>query len=119
MKIIRGIQNIKPQHNGCVATIGNFDGVHLGHQQLLQQLMQQSEKLNLPSTVILFEPHPREFFAPDSAPTRLTRLREKLVVFKGLNIQNVLCIHFTRTTHTMFSILMCIHGLSSKSVLLT
>lgn len=59
-------------------TIGNFDGVHLGHQAMLSRLKDAAHRLGLPACVMTFEPHPREFFAPDQAPTRLTSLREKL-----------------------------------------
>jgi riboflavin kinase/FMN adenylyltransferase len=59
-------------------TIGNFDGVHLGHQAMLAELKRAAGRLALPACVLTFEPHPREFFAPDRAPTRLTSLREKL-----------------------------------------
>ncbi len=59
-------------------TIGNFDGVHAGHQAMLAELTRAGRRLGLPSCVLTFEPHPREFFAPDQAPTRLTSLREKL-----------------------------------------
>ncbi|MBS1171849.1 MAG: riboflavin biosynthesis protein, partial [Proteobacteria bacterium] len=64
--------------NSTVLTIGNFDGVHRGHQALLARLVTHARKVALPSAVMTFEPHPREFFAPDSAPARLTSLREKL-----------------------------------------
>jgi riboflavin kinase / FMN adenylyltransferase len=59
-------------------TIGNFDGVHLGHQAMLAELKRAAVRLGVPAVVLTFEPHPREFFAPDKAPTRLTSLREKL-----------------------------------------
>ncbi len=59
-------------------TIGNFDGVHLGHQAMLTRLKDAASRLGLAACVMTFEPHPREFFAPDQAPTRLTSLREKL-----------------------------------------
>ena len=59
-------------------TIGNFDGVHLGHQAMLSRLKHAANKLGLAACVMTFEPHPREFFAPDQAPTRLTSFREKL-----------------------------------------
>ncbi len=64
--------------NSTVLTIGNFDGVHRGHQALLARLVTHAREVALPSAVMTFEPHPREFFAPDSAPARLTSLREKL-----------------------------------------
>ena len=59
-------------------TIGNFDGVHLGHQAMLGRLRARARELSVPACAMTFEPHPREFFAPDRAPTRLTSLREKL-----------------------------------------
>lgn len=63
-------------HQSCVATIGKFDGVHLGHQLILDQVKQRAEQLNLPSLVILLEPHPEEFFAraDDDCPARLLSL---------------------------------------------
>jgi len=78
MKLIRGIYNLKQQHRGCVLTIGNFDGVHRGHQALMAQLIAEGRKRNLPVVVMLFEPQPLELFAGEKAPARLTRLREKL-----------------------------------------
>ena len=75
MELIRGIHNIKAQHHGCVLTIGNFDGVHLGHQEVLSQVSKQAAALGLPSVVMTFEPQPMELFAKGKAPARLTRLR--------------------------------------------
>jgi len=62
-------------------TIGNFDGVHIGHQALIKKLIAESKKRNLTPSVITFEPHPKEFFIPENAPCRLTTLREKLEFF--------------------------------------
>lgn len=76
MLVFRGLSQTAP--SSTVLTIGNFDGVHLGHRTLLARLKAAAEAEGLPPTVLTFEPHPREFFAPDSAPTRLTTLREKL-----------------------------------------
>mgnify|MGYP001823824712 CR=1 FL=1 len=72
MEIIRGLHNLKTQQGGCVATIGNFDGVHCGHQHILRQLVEKAGSYQLPSVVITFEPQPQEFFAPQVAPARLT-----------------------------------------------
>ncbi len=69
--------------------IGNFDGVHLGHQAMLARLKETSRRLNLASCVMTFEPHPREFFAPDQAPTRLTSLREKLELLAEYGVEQV------------------------------
>ncbi|MFT5794385.1 MAG: riboflavin kinase/FMN adenylyltransferase, partial [Saprospiraceae bacterium] len=78
MEIIRGIHNLKPRHRGCVVTMGNFDGVHLGHQLILQQVKARSEEMGAPSLLICFEPQPKEFFDAYNAPARLTRFREKV-----------------------------------------
>lgn len=94
MELIRNLHNLRAAPRGCVATIGNFDGVHLGHQAVLTQLAARAAELRLPSVVILFEPLPREFFHPASAPPRLTRLREKLMVLQQHGIDNVLCLRF-------------------------
>jgi len=98
MQLIRGLHNLtsfQPQFvNGCVLTIGNFDGVHLGHQQVLDAVNQQAKQVGLPSVVMIFEPLPIEFFAPLQAPVRLMNLREKLQAFKHTNIDYVLCVRF-------------------------
>lgn len=96
MHLIRGLHNLTPALRGCAATIGNFDGVHLGHQAVLGQLAERAEDLGLPTTVIVFEPQPQEFFAPEQAPPRLTRLREKLVALRRFSIDRVLCLSFNR-----------------------
>ncbi|MBE0367270.1 bifunctional riboflavin kinase/FAD synthetase [Pseudoalteromonas sp. MMG013] len=96
MQLIRGIHNIRPHHFGCVLTIGNFDGVHLGHVEVLKGLVQDAKRYNLPSTVMLFERQPQEFFAKDKAPARLTRLRDKLALLAKLDIDRVICVSFTQ-----------------------
>lgn len=63
MELIRGIHNIKPQHKGCVLSIGNFDGIHLGHKVVLARLLAEATRLQVPSTVMTFEPQPAELFA--------------------------------------------------------
>ena len=68
-------------------TIGNFDGVHIGHQAMLARLTEAAHQLGLPPCVMTFEPHPREFFAPDQAPTRLTSLREKLELLERFGVE--------------------------------
>jgi riboflavin kinase/FMN adenylyltransferase len=74
--------------------IGNFDGVHLGHQALLKRLITTAQSQNLKSVVMTFEPHPREFFTPDQAPTRLTSLREKLELFAEAGVEQVYVCRF-------------------------
>ena len=97
MEFIRGRHNLKPQHRGCVATIGNFDGVHLGHRAVIGQLAEKAEALGLPTQVILFEPQPQEFFQPQAAIPRLTRLREKLLALRRYSVDRVLCLNFDAT----------------------
>src|SRR5947207_14647246 len=64
-------------------TVGNFDGVHRGHQALLERVSSAARELDLEACVLTFEPHPREFFAPEAAPARITRLRDKLELMAG------------------------------------
>ena len=87
MQLVRGLHNLRPRHRGCVATIGNFDGVHRGHQAILARLRERAADLGLPSCVVIFEPQPREYFAPDKAPARLTRLREKLLLLDEQGVE--------------------------------
>ena len=85
MHVYRGI----PRAAGSrphVVTIGNFDGVHLGHQAILRALGSAAAERGLPSCVVTFEPHPREFFTPDAAPTRLTSLREKCELLEAYGV---------------------------------
>ncbi|MGX9418401.1 bifunctional riboflavin kinase/FAD synthetase [Vibrio sp. RC27] len=94
MELIRGTHNIQAQHYGCVLTIGNFDGVHLGHQRVLAQVSEKAEQLGLSSVVMTFEPQPMEFFAKEKSPARLTKLRDKFVQLSKLNIDRMLCVGF-------------------------
>ncbi len=96
MDIIRGIANLRPRHCGCVATIGNFDGVHLGHQAVLGQLAERGAELGLPTVVVTFEPQPREFFTHGETPPRLTRFREKLQALRRYSVQRVVVLPFNR-----------------------
>jgi riboflavin kinase / FMN adenylyltransferase len=75
-------------------TIGNFDGVHLGHQTLLAQLAEKAHALGVPAAVMTFEPHPREFFMHERRPTRLTSLREKLELFRRAGVDRVYVCRF-------------------------
>ena len=72
-----------------VLTIGNFDGLHRGHQALLARLVTEAQRLRLPSSLLTFEPHPREFFAPDQAPARLTSLREKIKLIEQCGVDRL------------------------------
>src|SRR4030065_890870 len=80
----------------CAVTIGNFDGVHLGHQAMLARLQQVAAQRGLPAAVMTFEPHPREGFTPDQAPARLTSLREKLELFRSQGVRRVVLARFSK-----------------------
>lgn len=101
MELIRGLHNLRGKHRGCVATIGNFDGVHLGHARVLQQVKEKAAELSLPTTVIIFEPQPREFFGGDGVPPRLTRFDEKVRLLREQKIDRVLCLTFNETLRSM------------------
>jgi len=103
MELIRSIHNLRPKHRGCVATIGKFDGVHLGHKQILNQVKTIAKALGLPSLVILFEPHPAEFFVADKAPARLNPLATKLEYLAQQQIDRVLCLSFNSKLSQMSS----------------
>ena len=94
MKLIRGLYNLRHPIPASAVTIGNFDGVHRGHQLVISQLKQVAATASLPTVVIIFEPQPIEYFAPDKAPKRLARFREKIAYLKAQRIDYLLCLHF-------------------------
>lgn len=101
MKIIRGLQNLAESHQGSVVTIGNFDGVHAGHQAILKQVKDKAAELGVPSMLICFEPQPKEFFDEFNAPARLTRFREKVELLEENGIDLVLCFKFNERTRSI------------------
>ncbi len=98
MEIMVGLHNIREEHQGCVVTAGNFDGVHHGHQMLLAHLIAKSTELGVPSLLLTFEPQPREFFAGSAVPARLTRFREKITLLQRTELDRVLCLPFNERT---------------------
>ena len=96
MQLIRGIHNIQSQDHGCVLTIGNFDGVHLGHARVITALIEKAKALNCTPAVMIFEPQPQELFSPETAPARLTRLRDKYILLKKLGVERLICVNFHR-----------------------
>jgi riboflavin kinase/FMN adenylyltransferase len=95
MLVFRGYR--RPPPTGTVLTLGNFDGVHLGHQALLERLRARAGAMELAAALLTFEPHPREFFSPGSAPARLSTLREKLEHFAAAGLDRVHVVHFDAT----------------------
>ncbi len=95
MQLVRGIHNIQPSDYGCVLTIGNFDGVHKGHQRVISALVAKAKALGCVAAVLVFEPQPQELFAPDKAPARLCRLRDKYALLAELGVQRLICVNFT------------------------
>ncbi|MBA3564133.1 MAG: bifunctional riboflavin kinase/FAD synthetase [Gammaproteobacteria bacterium] len=94
MELIRGLYNLRPRHRGCAATIGAYDGVHLGHQALLQQLEAAARDNRLASALVSFEPLPAEYFRPADPPARLTRFREKFTALDSCGLDRFLCLGF-------------------------
>lgn len=98
MEIINGLHNLRSRHRGCVLTIGNFDGVHRGHRQLIDALCEKAKALGVPSMLMTFEPQPREFFAGTKLPARLTRFREKVYLLDQTPLDRLLCLPFNERT---------------------
>ncbi|WP_077287126.1 bifunctional riboflavin kinase/FAD synthetase [Cognaticolwellia aestuarii] len=100
MQLTRGIHNMRinvdENRQGCVLTIGNFDGVHLGHQQVILALVKKARELNCEAAVLVFEPQPQELFSPETAPARLCRLRDKYALLKNLGVDRLICINFNK-----------------------
>lgn len=96
MQVIRGSVNRKQFTEGCAVTIGNFDGVHRGHQIVIENLALSAKRLRIPIAILLFEPQPMEYFLLDKAPPRLTRLREKIIHLKKLPVDYVVILRFDK-----------------------
>lgn len=103
MIIFDSPEMLSQYHENCVATIGKFDGVHLGHQLILDQLKQKAEQQHLPAVVILLEPHPEEFFAKDinHCPARLTSIKEKLELLESFGVDFVFQLEFNKELSTL------------------
>lgn len=94
MELIRGLHNVRAGHRGGAATIGNFDGVHRGHQAVIARVVRQARRQGCVSTVIIFEPTPAEHFSLATAPARLTRFAEKVRALRGTGVDQLLCLRF-------------------------
>jgi riboflavin kinase / FMN adenylyltransferase len=96
MRLIRGISHLPVFKCGCVLTIGNFDGVHLGHKAVIEKLAERGKTLGLPVVIMFFEPQPLEYFLGGNAPPRLTRLREKVIQFTKLPVDDLVIVRFNK-----------------------
>lgn len=94
MHLFRGLRNCKADGRGMAVAIGNFDGVHLGHQALVRAARERSLASGARLAVLTFEPHPREYFDPGTAPPRLMRLGEKCVALDALGVERLVVLRF-------------------------
>ncbi len=121
MKVIRGIPPSLIR-TPCALTIGNFDGVHLGHQALLAELHAHAKQHQLQTCLLTFEPHPKEFFAPQNAPARILGLRDKLDALKKTNVDVVIVehfnAHFAKKTPDEFVHDILIKGLNTRHIVI-
>lgn len=97
MRLIRGLAHLEPIQRGCVLTIGNFDGIHIGHQAIIRTVAERAKQFGLPTVVMIFEPQPSEYFSKTNAPARLMRLREKVACFAKLPVDSLVIVKFNRT----------------------
>src|SRR5580658_7517230 len=101
MELVRSLRNFSDAARGCVLTVGNYDGVHLGHRQMIHAVKRRAEALELPATVLVFEPSSKEFIDPDSAPARLTRWREKFTALKAAGVDRLVTLRFNERMRAM------------------
>jgi riboflavin kinase/FMN adenylyltransferase len=101
MELVRGLHNFAQRHQGCVLTVGNYDGVHLGHQKMIGLLKQRASELRSAATVLVFEPSSKEFIDPEGAPPRLTRWREKFLALAGQGVDRLVTLRFDECMRAM------------------
>src|ERR1700679_3460428 len=101
MELVRGLNSFSKARQGCVLTVGNYDGVHLGHQQMIRALKRSAAELGAPSTVLVFEPSSKEFIDPDTAPARLTRWREKFAALSACEVDRMVTLRFNERMRAM------------------
>jgi riboflavin kinase / FMN adenylyltransferase len=101
MELVRGLHNISHRHRGCVLTVGNYDGVHLGHQQMIALVRSRAAELGSTSTVLVFEPSSKEFIDPAGAPPRLTRWREKFLALAAQGVDRLVTLRFDEFMRAM------------------
>ena len=101
MELVRGLNSVSKALRGCALTVGNYDGVHLGHQQMIRALKRRAAEIGAPSTVLVFEPSSKEFIDPDAAPARLTRWREKFAALAALEVDRLVTLRFNDCMRAM------------------
>jgi riboflavin kinase/FMN adenylyltransferase len=101
MELVRGLHNISQHHQGCVLTVGNYDGVHLGHQKMIGALKARATELRSAATVLVFEPSSKEFIDPEGAPPRLTRWREKFLALAAQGVDRLVTLRFDEYMRAM------------------
>lgn len=94
MELLRGLHNLRPQHRGCVLTVGAFDGVHRGHQEMIRMVRDCAAERGVPAAAMAFEPTPREYFAKGVPPARLTRFRERFEAFARYGLDRFVVLPF-------------------------
>lgn len=124
MNVIHSTAGFSERQLGCVATIGKFDGVHLGHQQIIRQLLAKADELKVPSVVVVIEPHPEEFFArhPQDCPPRLSEAEEKIQLLSRLGVHTVFLLTFDeqlcRLSPQVYIEDILINGLNVRSLII-
>jgi riboflavin kinase/FMN adenylyltransferase len=101
MELVRGLQNISNAARGCVLTVGNYDGVHLGHQEMIRAVKRRAGELKVPAAVLVFEPSSKEFIDPEGAPPRLTRWREKFAALAAAGVDRLVTLQFNERMRAM------------------
>ena len=101
MELVRGLHNIVQRHKSCVLTVGNYDGVHLGHQHMIDVVKARAAELHCAPTVLVFEPSSKEFIDPEGAPPRLTRWREKFLALAAQGVERLVTLRFDECMRAM------------------
>ena len=121
LTFVQNLKSLNPGLRESAVSIGSFDGVHLGHQAVLRELLQQAELNGLSSVAMTFEPQPREYFNESRAPARLMKLREKVEVLSFLGIDRVVCLKFNKVLRALsaqdFIIRVLVEGLRVKHLI--